>query len=182
MDKFEILEKINRLERESYRLEVEGWLNNDLFSWHWWVLVAFFIIPWILWIKFADRTKILESLLFGALIIIITVLLDEIGVEIGFWRYPTQLLPFTPRAFAFDMAMVPVAFMFLYQYFQTWTSFSMALLVMSILFAFVGEPFSVWAELVQYMKWKYIYSFVYYMLVGLSIRWIIVKLRIDTQN
>src|SRR5581483_4509366 len=118
MDKFENLQKVNTLEREAHRLDVEGWLSNELFTWNWWVLVAFFIIPWILWMKFADRTKMLESVLFGALIMITTTLLDEIGLEVRFWRYPTQLLPFAPRAFAFDMSMVPVAFMFLYQYFK----------------------------------------------------------------
>ncbi|MGE8207337.1 CBO0543 family protein [Heyndrickxia sp. NPDC080065] len=182
MDKFENLQKVNKLERQAHQLDFEGWLNNELFTWNWWVLATFFIIPWILYIKFAVRSKMIETVLFGALIVITTVLLDEIGVELEFWRYPTQFLPYTPRAIAFDMSMVPVAYMFLYQYFNTWKSFSIALLVMGILFAFIGEPFSVWAELVKYMKWKYIYSFVYYIIAGLSIRWIIIKLKNITQN
>jgi hypothetical protein len=176
MDKFENLEKVNQLEQEAFRLDKEGWFNNELFTWEWWILVVLFILPWILWYKFKDRNKFFESLLFGTLIIIPTTMLDAIGMQFDFWRYPTQLIPMLPRALPFDMSMVPVAYMFLYQYFKNWRSFIIALTAMSILYAFVGEPFAVWAELVLYIKWHYINSFFYYMLIGLTVRWIIIKL------
>lgn len=177
MSKFEYLEKVNKLEQEAYRLDKEGWLKNELFTWQWWVLLALIIIPWVIWLNFADRKKLLESVLFGALIMIMTTLLDLIGMTLKFWRYPTQLVPLIPRAFPFDMAMVPVAYMFLYQYFNSWKSFSIALTIMSVIYAFVGEPISVRIDLVQYIKWQYIYSFFYYFLAGLFVRWFIIKIK-----
>lgn len=177
MDKFEYLEKVNKLEEEAYQLDWEGWFANELFTWNWWVLIAIFILPWVIWGKLANRSKMLECVLFGSLIMILTTLLDLIGMNLKFWRYPTQLLPIVPRAFAFDMAIVPVAFMLLHQYFTSWRSFSIGLLLMSTLYAFVGEPLSVKMELVQYLKWKYIYSFIYYILVGLFVRWFVLKLK-----
>jgi hypothetical protein len=48
----------------------------------------------------------LESLLFGTLVIISTTYLDAIGLEYEFWVCPTQLLPLAPRAVPFDMSIV----------------------------------------------------------------------------
>ncbi|WP_223701091.1 CBO0543 family protein [Sutcliffiella deserti] len=177
MTRWEYIEKVHMLKQESYRLDVEGWLQYELFTFPWWILLAFFICPWLLWFALAKSSMLMESLLFGALIIIPTTYLDAFGLELEFWIYPIQFLPLAPRAIPFDMSMVPVAFMLIHQYFSTWKTFSMALLVMSTLFAFVGEPFSVWLELVQYHKWNYVYSFLYYIGIGLTVRWIIVKIK-----
>lgn len=177
MDKYENLEKIKTLEQKTFRLDVEGWVKNEFLTWEWWVLVAFFVIPWLLWIKYADRTRLLETSLFGAVVMIVTTILDNIGMVFEFWMYPTQFLPVLPRALPFDMSLVPVVYMFIYQYFQTWKSFSMALLIMSGVYAFIGEPLSIKLELVQYIHWKFIYSFLYYIIIGWGIRWVIVKFR-----
>jgi predicted neutral ceramidase superfamily lipid hydrolase len=182
MDKYEYLDKVNKLQQEAFRLDIQGWFKNELFTLEWWVIVALFIVPWMLWFKFADKNKMLEALLFGTFVMISTSYLDSIGMEFEFWVYPTKLLPIAPRAIPFDISMVPVAFMFLYQYFETWKSYIIALIVISTLIAFVGEPFAVWMEFVQYIKWHYIYSFFYYMLIGVTFRWLIVKLKENTHK
>jgi hypothetical protein len=155
MNRREYLEIINRLELEAFQLNLEGWLKNELFTWEWWILVVFLISPWILWVKLAKGTKIMETILFGSLVIIPTTYPDALVIALEFWRYPVKLLPFTPRAIPFDMSMVPVAFMLLYQYFGTWTSFCVSLVIMSLVYAFIGEPLSTWLGLVNYVNWKY---------------------------
>ncbi|WP_057763082.1 CBO0543 family protein [Cytobacillus praedii] len=177
MNRYENLESINSLEIKAFQLDLDGWLKNELFTWEWWVLVAFFILPWIIWAILADKTKLLESTLFGTLVIIATTFLDAAGLELEFWKYPVQLVPIAPKAIAFDMSMVPVAFMLLHQYFVNRKSFIIALLITSAIYAFIGEPLSNWLGLVQYDKWKYIYSFFYYVIIGLIIRWLIIKLK-----
>lgn len=181
MNRYENLETVNELEVKAFQLDLEGWLKNELFTWEWWVLVAFFILPWILWAILSDKTKLLESTLFGTLVIIPTTFLDAIGLELEFWRYPVQLIPLAPKAIAFDLSMVPVAFMLIHQYFVSRKSFIIALLITAVIYAFIGEPLSTYLGLVQYVKWKYIYSFFYYMIIGLIIRWLIVRL-IKLQN
>ncbi|KAA0548432.1 hypothetical protein FZW96_07615 [Bacillus sp. BGMRC 2118] len=157
--------------------DIQSWLNYELFSWNWWILFAFMVVPWILWIKVFDRKRVLELILFGSLVVIPTTYLDAIGSDLRFWMYPTELIPITPRAIAFDMSMVAVAYMLIYQYFGSWKSFSTALVTMAFVFAFLGEPLSHLWHLVYYIKWKYIYSFIYYIITGLTIKAIIEKMK-----
>jgi hypothetical protein len=175
MNRYDYLEKVNRLEVKAFRLDLEGWLKTELFTWNWWILVAFFIFPWILWAFLADKNKLMETTLFGTLVIILTTYLDAAGIDLEFWRYPVQLIPLTPRAVSFDMSMVPIAFMLLHQYFEGWKPFTIALVITAAIYAFIGEPLSIWLGLVQYINWEYIYSFFYYVVIGLLIRWLILK-------
>ncbi|MFE4523721.1 CBO0543 family protein [Cytobacillus firmus] len=123
------MELLNRLKVKAYRLDLEGWLRNELFSLDWWVLVVFLISPWILWFFLADSSKVIKTTLFGTLVVNPTTYIDAAGIDLEFWRYPVQLLPFAPRAISFDMSMVPVAFMILHQYFEGWRAFIIALVV-----------------------------------------------------
>jgi len=72
--------------------------------------------------------------------------------------------------------MVPVAYMLLYQYFRTWKFFITALIIMALTYAFIGEPFCEWVELVYYLEWRYSYSFIYYIIVGIGTRALLLKL------
>lgn len=176
-DHYKSVWKINDLELVLSKMDLAQWLKYELFTWNWWLLVAFLILPWFIWFKFVHRAKIVEILLFGLLVIVITTILDILGTKLSFWVYPYQLIPFFPRALTFDMSMIPVGFMLVYQYFRTWKSFMVALVCLAFLFAFIGEPFAIWAELVIYLKWSNIYSFFYYILTGISLKFIIEKLR-----
>ncbi|WP_186579443.1 CBO0543 family protein [Aquibacillus kalidii] len=173
---YEMLKRIEQLREQTKHLNEERWLDYSLFTWNWWLLCFFLFISIIIWILLVDRKRMIEILLFGMIITFITIYMDSIGKELGFWVYPIELSPFGHRAIAFDAGMVAVAFMLIYQYFDRWKSFIIALIGMALIFAFIGEPFAHWAELVLYIKWKYIYSFIYYILVGILVRWILIKL------
>jgi hypothetical protein len=146
--------------------------NMGFLSPQWWLLLAFIIVPWLIWVKVVDKKK-LEIVVVGLFVAIVTKLLDLVGYNLNFWDYPIQLIPIVPEAFAFDLSMIPVAFMLLYQYFKTWKSYCIGLICMSVVYAFIGEPFCNWIMVVIYIKWKYIYSFVYYIVIGLSVRAIV---------
>ncbi|WP_456273396.1 CBO0543 family protein [Bacillus sp. AK031] len=168
--KYENLQKVNDLEYQAMLHDVSGWLNNELFTADWWLLLAFLILPWILWSRLFDRNRVIELLLFAMFTIQLTTVLDILGTELNFWYYPTSLIPIFPRAFPFDISMVPVGLILVYQYAQTWKAFRNWLLLMAAVYAFIGEPFCVWQELVIYSKWNYFYSFLYYIVTGISIR------------
>lgn len=173
---FENLKEIRLLEDKLYHLELNGWLKNEFLTWEWWILVVFLVVPWVIWAKLVKRDIILEILLFGTVIILTTTLLDVVGVQYSFWDYPIALLPIIPRAFAFDFSMVPVAYMLLYQYFRTWKSFILAQIIMALTYAYIGEPFCEWVKLVYYLEWRYRYSFIYYIILGIVTRALILKL------
>jgi hypothetical protein len=162
---------------ENVKQDIDQWLNNELFTWNWWILVTFIILPLLLWIKVFDRKRILELLLVWTLVIIPTSYLDSIGVDLEFWVYPVQFIPLTPRAIPFDFFMVGIVYMILYQYFSSWSRYLTALVIMASTYAFIGEPVSHALNLVYYLKWNYFYSFVYYIILGVSVKAIVNKSR-----
>jgi hypothetical protein len=156
---------------------MERFFNFAFLSPQWWLLLAFLIVPWLIWAKVVDKRRKLEIVVVGLFIAIITKLLDLVGYNLNFWDYPIELIPLVPEAFAFDLSMIPVAYMLLYQYLRTWKSYCIGLVCMSVVYAFIGEPFCNWIMVVVYIKWRYIYSFVYYITVGIIVRAIVENLK-----
>lgn len=167
--------ELNELHHNFVKQDINHWLNHELFSWNWWLLVAFTVIPWIIWIMIVDRRRLLEILLFGTLIIISTSYLDTVGFDLIFWVYPFRLIPIGTLAIPFDISMVTVTYMLMYQFFNSWKSYSKALIFMAIIFAFIGEPVSIVLNLVYYIQWKYYYSFLYYIVIGILVKVIVNK-------
>ncbi|PLT34073.1 CBO0543 family protein [Bacillus sp. V5-8f] len=168
--------EMRKIEDKLLHIDINHWLEYEVFTWQWWMLVVFLIMPWIIWFFLVKRDHIIQTFLFGMFILIITKLFDVIGLQYGLWEYPIQLLPIIPRGLPFDMSMVPVAFMLLYQYFNTWKTYLIAQILMAVLYAFIGETFSEWVQVVSYIRWNYIFSFFYYILVGVGTRFILLKL------
>jgi hypothetical protein len=163
--------------------------NNERFymyggflSPQWWLLLAFIIAPWLIWVKFIDKERKLEIVVVGLFVAIVTMLLDLVGYNLNFWDYLIQIILLVPEAFAFDLSMIPVAFMLLNQYFKTWKSYCIGLICMSVIYAFIGEPFCNLAMVIIYVKWKYIYSFVYYIVIGITVRAIVKNLKVSYRN
>ncbi|XJZ29016.1 CBO0543 family protein [Bacillota bacterium Lsc_1132] len=171
----ENVQNVRLLEDKLFALDAKGWLENEFLTWEWWLLLFFFVVPWIVWIITKKRKWLVESILFGVIAMVITILLDTVGLQFTYWEYPIEFLPVIPRAFPFDVSMVPVAYMLLFQYARTWKSFIIAQIIMAFAYAFIGEPFCEWIDLVRYIKWNYLYSFFYYILLGFGVRALILK-------
>lgn len=106
----ENIEKVRLLEDKLFAMDAMGWLEYEFLTWEWWLLLSFFISPWILWIIIKKRKWLVESILFGVIVLVITILLDTVGLQFSFWEYPIEFLPVITRAFPFDVSMVPVAY------------------------------------------------------------------------
>lgn len=176
------LGEIRRLVRALKDADWARWTMYGPSSGRWWLLVLLLTGPWIVYAAAADRRKILETVLFGCIIAMMTVLIDTLGYFFDFWDYPVELLPMFPGAWSFDLAMVPVALMLVYQRFRTRKSFTAALFVMALAYAFIGEPLACGLNLVAYSKWRYYYSFCLYLLSGIVVRAVVEKLRTVSRN
>ncbi|WP_134703025.1 CBO0543 family protein [Ammoniphilus sp. YIM 78166] len=172
----ESLLRVRELQDQLVQLDVERWSLYAFQAWNWWLLVVFLIVPWIIWIKLVDKKRVVEILLFGMVIILITVNLDSLGTHLGFWLYPVKLIPIIPKSLPFDASVVPVAYMLIYQYFRSWKSYTLALVVMAIVYAFFGEPLAHWLDQALYLKWRYTYSFFFYIVTGIAVKWAVDKL------
>jgi hypothetical protein len=176
-DKMGNLSRARKLVHELDQTDRERWLEFGVLTFRWWLLVAFLIVPWIIWAKLSDKSKTLEVVLVGSIVMLVTLLLDVLGYNADFWDYPVELLPLgVPGALPFDLSLIPVPYMLIYQHFRTWKSYLLALFGMAAVYAFIGEPLANWLELVRYLKWNVVYSFIYYIVIGVGVRALVMRL------
>jgi len=159
-------DQLHEMQQNDAFFEYQRWLHDGIFSWTWWFMLGMLVIPWCILILLIDRKRSHTIWFFGLMVLIITSFTDDLGAETGIWIYPNKLLPYSLISFPFDFSIIPVAQMLIFQYFPTWKSFSLALVVQALIFAFVGEPFSVWAGAIAYFGWNYFYSFLFYICTG----------------
>jgi hypothetical protein len=157
---------------------IEYWKEVNLFSFQWWLTLCLVIIFVWTWWKLVDYNRIIEILLYGCLVSLFASFLDVVGVSMVLWGYPNMLIPLVPPMIFIDFILLPIPFMFVYQYFESSKPFVIAIIVLSALFAFVIEPLLVWFKIYSIHNWRYIYSFPIYIIMSLSMKWIITKLKI----
>ncbi|MBO7744160.1 hypothetical protein I8J29_08145 [Paenibacillus sp. MWE-103] len=167
------LNEIKALERLLTKLKMQYLVHDDLFSLPWWVLLVTLIVPWLIWWKLVDKSRIAIVLVFGLSISLLVSLMDEIGTAFGLWSYPTQLLRILPRLYPVDFSFLPVVHMLLFQYFKNWWPYLISLAVVGAVFSFLGEPLFVWLDIYQLDHWKYYYSFPIYIVKGLLLKWLV---------
>jgi hypothetical protein len=156
---------------------IDYWLTESLFSFNWWFLLTTTTIFFIIWLIVLDKKRIIEIASFGLLIGTITFILDIVGVTLVLWSYPDRLFPLAPPIIEIHKAHLPIIYMIIYQYFNTWKSFLTGISIASFMFSFVLEPLTVRLGIYEIYHWKYIYSFPIYIFVGCIIRWTIIKVK-----
>ncbi|WP_135555850.1 CBO0543 family protein [Paenibacillus cymbidii] len=165
--------EIRDVQRKLTEMKKQYYFHHDLFSIQWWLLVALMIVSWMVWWKIVDKSRVREILLYGAVLSVVIIMLDDIGSELGLWSYPYQAIPLIPRLNAIDLSVLPVFHMIVYQYYKSWKSFLAANAVMALSFAFIAEPLFVWLDIYHMENWRYIYSIPLYIAKALFVRWLL---------
>lgn len=147
---------------------VRIWMEDSLFTWQWWLGVGLTIIPWIIWLIVHKKDCTDRLLYAGLATMLIASWLDFIGISFGLWSYNYTVVPAIPAYIPWDFSLIPTIIMLLIQYKP-----KLRPLIKAIFFggmsAFVGGPFFVWINLYNMHEWKYIYSFVIYIILYLII-------------
>ncbi|KEO85241.1 CBO0543 family protein [Tumebacillus flagellatus] len=147
------------------------WLHVDLFSFNWWLSLVLTLLFWMVWFQQVDRRRLLEISFYGAMITIISIILDIIGVNLVLWSYGSLFEPLTPALIPGDLVMMPVMYSLLYQrYGKNWRAFLSASIVLSACVAFLVEPLLVWMGIYKLINWRFVYSFPIYILVSMFTR------------
>lgn len=157
-------------------INLKVWSETNLFSPVWWGMLVLFFVLWFTWWKLVDKTRLLEIVAFGLLVSLLTTVTDTIATQEVIWGYPNKLTPFSPPILFEDLCVLPVLFMFIYQYFTGWKAFAKALLVLALIMSFIIEPLGVRFDIFELNHWKYIYSFPVYLFNGFLLRWIICRI------
>jgi hypothetical protein len=134
------------------------------------------IIPWLLWIKFRDKDRTYEILSYGLLWSALASLMDVIGGEMILWGYPDKLLPMVPPLFPADITVIPVSFMFIYQFAKTLKTYIAFSLLLSACFAYLIESIFLKVGMFELHNWTHTYSFIGFFVLSQIIYFIIKKL------
>lgn len=176
MQSYLTTEEIAEMVKLLSKARLENWIREAFGTWRWWVLLLLLVIPWFIWYKYADKKQLHEITLYGALISIVSITLDELGFELSLWNYPVDVMPIFPRLTSVDYTAIPVIHMLIYQYFSTWKSFFWAMVTKAAVFSFIFEPLIVELGFYKMLKWNHVYSFPIYIIMGLCLRWIVKKI------
>jgi hypothetical protein len=145
------------LKTRLYSMSVQHWLDYEFLTWKWFlkifIVVLFIIIFW----KFADKS--METIFFGVLLALISTVLDVVGTYMVFWEYPLRIFPIEFSEIH-DFIVVPISFIFVFQYFRTWKAFFIADIALSAVSAFVVEPVFIKLDFYRPISWHHIYSFI----------------------
>ncbi|MCM3708070.1 MULTISPECIES: CBO0543 family protein [Cytobacillus] len=163
-------------------VSLEHWLNEDLFSFNWWLLLAASILPFFIWLRLVDKSRFFEILAFGLICAIFACFLDVVGVSFLLWGYPDKLFHFIPPLVPADFVVIPVSGMLIYQNFSTWKSYAAATVGLGILFAYIIEPLFSLLDMFVLIHWKHTYSLIGFILFFLSIRLLILALKIAAKK
>lgn len=143
---------------EANQMVTDALLNAFLFTWQWWIALALIIVPWSLWFIFRDRESSARLFSAGLLVMVLSEILDTVGVLFGRWEYPVKVFPISTLSFSFRLSVLPVLIMFLLQYKPKFNPYIKAL-CFGALSAYVGMPLLSMIDLYKKIDWAYSYSF-----------------------
>jgi len=83
--------------------------------------------------------------------------LDDIGLTMNLWNYPTIVFPLMPEFITFDVSVLPVATMLCIQYFPRVSPYIKAV-IYSVTSSFIFEPLNVKLGFYVKIHWEYYYS------------------------
>ncbi|WP_226527683.1 CBO0543 family protein [Metabacillus niabensis] len=152
------IDKATQKISDATQLTIEAVMNTFLFTWQWWIALAMLIVPWAIWAIFRDRENSARLFSAGLLVMVISEILDAIGVGLGNWAYPVKVIPIATISFSFRLSLLPVIFMLLLQFKPQINPFIKAVLYGGF-GAFIGLPFLESINLYKKIDWQLIYSF-----------------------
>ncbi len=109
-----VFEEILKLQTSLRDISLKDWLAGEVFKWNWWVGIATFVSPIVLWVKLVDKKRIMEITLYGCIISLISNFLDLVGHDYGLWDYPILLLPNVHHFIEVDTSALPLIYMMVY--------------------------------------------------------------------
>lgn len=176
-------EEIIEAQKKLVSMQQQEWLNHDLYTPQFWLLIFLMIVPWFIWWRIVRKSRLCEILLYGMFVLTIVTTLDEFGCQLILWEYAYDVEPLFPRLIPINFTVLPVAYMLIYQYFETWRSYLIANLIMATLFSFVAEPILVWIGIYKLYHWEYVYSLPIYVVIAVLVKWLIQAImRVQREN
>ncbi|MUK87956.1 hypothetical protein GMD78_06035 [Ornithinibacillus sp. L9] len=162
----DLFEKLFDLQKQ----QLDLWLENVLWTPLWWVGVCLSIVPWILWLLFANKASRNRMLYTGFIVMLIASFLDFLGSSLGLWLYNYQVFPWVPAYVPWDVTLIPVVIMSLIEI-KPKASPVVKGFIFAVLTSSVGEIVFEFLGLYKKVHWESYYSFPIYFLLFLVGYW-----------
>lgn len=170
------LAKVIELRKQIYQIQYDHFMHSTLFSVKWWILIFVTILIIFIWWKLVDKVRLHEIILFGFVITILTFISDSVGTDMVLWSYPIELFGLVKHISELELVIIPISYMFLYQYFAEWKKYIITLIVFSAFGAFAVVPLAVWFGTYKLIRWNDTYSFMIFIFMGLFAKYIVIKI------
>lgn len=167
------IESISALKDELWSQLYTHWVTQELFSFPWWFTVIFLCIAYIIWWKLLDKSRLIELLLFGSLLAVMSALVDTLADNLRLWRYLVKIFPFTPAFFPYHLTLTPIILIIVYQYTDTWTKYLIGTVFVAGIYSFIIAPLFVAVGEVQLLKWNHGYTFLTFIARAITARGIL---------
>lgn len=154
----DIIDNICQLRVELWGYQFTEWRMN-LFSVRWWGVVVSIAAAYAIWWKYVDKSRLTQILLFGSFIAVFRTIMDDAGASAGLWVYSVKPLPLGHALFLNDLTIVPLGFMLVYQYCQSWKNFFFWTVIAEVCYSFIVLPVLVRFDILRLYNWQYHYTF-----------------------
>ncbi|WP_332695778.1 CBO0543 family protein [Halalkalibacter lacteus] len=164
-----------RTSQEEITIEwINYWLEYSfLDTWQFWFNFIMLIAPLIVLYFKIDKSKAFLLGFYGFNIHVWFSYTDMFFVKFGLISYPYQVIPITPVNFGLDVSLIPVIFIFLYQWILNHKkNYYLYATILSAGLAFVFKPYLVVFQMFEMHKVNYLHLFVGYVIVFLVSKWI----------
>jgi hypothetical protein len=154
--------------RELTQLDLEHWINNEVFTFGWFLIVGLLIIAYIVWLILLDKSRTIKLLLIGSLAAVAYTLNSLIlGSFFGAAEYKIRLFPFDIAIFISSITLAPIIIMLVQQYKSTWKGYLITL------FTQIG--------ILEFHNWNVFYHFIVLYIISIVVR-LSFKWMVDTQK
>jgi hypothetical protein len=141
-------------------------------TWQWWLGIALFIIPWIVWFAFRKKDSTGRLLLGGLMTILLSLTIDLAALSLGLWSYPMVIIPLAPFLFLpYHFSLAPVGVMFSLQIKPKMNPLLKGLLFSSLA-AFGGMNLFDAIDFYNPKNWSTLYDFMIFLTMYLTAYWL----------
>jgi hypothetical protein len=162
--------KIESMTTTLHQMEMDYWINHDLFSFHWWAILIMNAIFLTLFLIFIDRRRIILITLAFMISYVINTICDDIGEYFQLWSHPHQLIQFLSSKDTVEFIVVPSIIALIYQMFSKWKSFLIADFIVASIISFIVQPIFVYMGFYKLHNWTYFYSMVVLFVMAIVVK------------
>ncbi|MED3554306.1 CBO0543 family protein [Cytobacillus praedii] len=164
----DLIDKAVKMRKEATETLIQTWIENKIYySFEFWMMAALLVVPLIILLIKIDKSKIFHICFFGYSVNLLSFYISLVGLNLGLWGYPFQLIPAFP-SFSLDSSLVPVSFMLVYQ----WTinkkkNYYLYAIITSVIFTFLVETLFLKMDLFKiYADINYFHRLAIYIIIS----------------